>query len=139
MQHEQLKDFQNTIETNNKSFGIQLSAIFFIIFLIRLYFNFFGVTELILILFSTLLIIISYLRPNFLNLIKKIFSEFSKLLAKFLNPIIMFIFYLLIFVPFGFILKIFRYDPLKEKINKNLKSYWNYSNEFNKKYFTKQF
>ena len=133
------KDFQSTIVTTNKSFGIQLSAIFFIIFLIRLYFNFFGVPELILILLSTFFIIISYLRPGFLNLIKNIFSKFAKLLAKFLNPIIMFIFYLLIFVPFGFILKIFRYDPLKEKINKNLKSYWNYSNEFNKKYFTKQF
>ena len=139
MQHEQLKDFQNTIVTTNKSFGIQLSAIFFIIFLIRLYFNFFGITELILILFSTFLIIISYLRPNFLNLIKKIFSEFSKLLAKFLNPIIMFIFYLLIFVPFGFILKIFRYDPLKEKINNNLKSYWIFSKGLKKKYFKKQF
>ena len=139
MQHEQLKDFQNTIVTTNKSFGIQLSAIFFIIFLIRLYFNFFGVTELILILFSTLLIIISYLRPNFLNLIKKIFLEFAKLLAKILNPIIMFIFYLLIFIPFGFILKIFRYDPLKEKINNNLKSYWIFSKGFKKKYFKKQF
>ena len=51
----------------------------------------------------------------------------------------MFIFYLLIFVPFGFILKVFRYDPLKEKINKNLKSYWIFSKELNKKYFKKQF
>jgi len=33
MQHEQLKDFQNTTIISNKSFGIQLSAIFFIIFL----------------------------------------------------------------------------------------------------------
>ena len=139
MQHEQLKDFQNTIVTTNKSFGIQLSAIFFIILLVRLYFNFFGVVELILILLSTFFIIISYLRANFLNLIKNIFSEFTKLLAKFLNPIIMFIFYLLIFVPYGFILKVFHYDPLKEKINKNLKSYWIFSKKFNKKYFKKQF
>ena len=139
MQHEQLKDFQNTIVTTNKSFGIQLSAIFFIILLVRLYFNFFGVVELILISLSTFFIIISYLRPNFLNLIKNIFSEFTKLLAKFLNPIIMFIFYLLIFIPFGFILKIFRYDPLKEKINNNLKSYWIFSKGFKKKYFKKQF
>ena len=36
-------------------------------------------------------------------------------------------------------LKIFSYDPLKEKINKNLKSYWNFSKEFNKRYFKKQF
>ena len=45
MQHEQLKDFQDTKNISNKSFGIQLCAIFFIIFLIRLYFNFFNVLE----------------------------------------------------------------------------------------------
>jgi len=139
MQHEQLKDFQDSISISNKSFGIQLSAVLFIVFLIRLYLKFFGVTELILILLSIFFIIISYLKPSFLNLIKVLFSKLAKLLAKIINPIIMFILYLLIFVPFGFILKIFRYDPLKEKINKNLKSYWSYSNEFNKKYFTKQF
>ena len=139
MQHEQLKDFQDSIAISNKSFGIQLSAVLFIVFLIRLYLKFFGVTELILILLSIFFIIISYLKPSFLNLIQVLFSKLAKLLAKIINPIVMFFFYLLIFVPFGFILKIFRYDPLKEKINKNLKSYWNYSNEFNKKYFTKQF
>ena len=139
MQHEQLKDFQDTKVVNNKSFGIQLSAIFFIIFLIRLYLNFFNILEVTLVSLSVFFIIISFIKPSFLNRIRIIFSQLAKLLAKIMNPIVMFIFYLFIFVPFGFILKIFRYDPLKEKINKNLKSYWSYSNEFNKKYFTKQF
>ena len=138
MQHEQLKDFQNTTIISNKSFGIQLSAIFFIIFLIRLYFNFFGVVEIILILLSAFFITISYIKPSFLNLIKIIFLGLTKLLVKFINPIIMFIFYLFIFIPYGFVLKIFSYDPLKEKINKNLKSYWNFSKEFNKRYFKKK-
>ena len=139
MLHEQLKDFQNTTLINNKSFGAQLSLIFFIIFLIRLYFDFFGILEIILILSSAFFITISYLRPSFLNLIRIIFLELAKLLAKFINPIIMFLLYLFIFIPFGLVLKIFRYDPLKNKINKNLKSYWNFSNVFNKRYFKKQF
>ena len=139
MQHEQLKDFQNTTLINNKSFGLQLSLIFFIIFLIRLYFDFFGILEIILILSSAFFITISYLRPSFLNLIRIIFSGLAKLLAKFINPIIMFLLYLFIFIPFGLVLKIFCYDPLKEKINKNLKSYWDSSKFFNKRYFKKQF
>ena len=81
MQHEQLKDFQNTTIISNKSFGIQLSAIFFIIFLIRLYFNFFGVVEIILILLSAFFITISYIKPSFLNLIKIIFLGLTTLLA----------------------------------------------------------
>ena len=139
MLHEQLKDFQNLQVTSNKSFGLQFAAIFFIIFLVRLYFNFFAVLEITLISFSIFFIIISFFKPSFLKFIKIIFSQVAKLLAIIINPIIMFILYLFIFVPFGIILKVFRYDPLKEDINKNLKSYWNFSKGFNKRYFKKQF
>ena len=139
MQHEQLKDFQDTQVITNKSFGIQLSVVFFIIFLIRLYFNFFNILEIVLISLSFFFIIISFYKPSFLNSIRTIFSELAKLLAKIFNPIIMFIFYLLVFIPFGLVLKIFRYDPLNEKINKNLKSYWDFSKKFNKRYFKNQF
>ena len=93
MLHEQLKDFQNLQVTSNKSFGLQLAAIFFIIFLVRLYFNFFAVLEITLISFSIFFIIISFFKPSFLKFIKIIFSQVAKLLAIIINPIIMFIFY----------------------------------------------
>ena len=139
MQHEQLKDFQNTIVSTNKNFGIQLSAIFFIIFLIRLYFNFFNILEVTLASLSVFFITISFIKPSFLKPIRIIFSQLARLLARIFNPIIMFIFYLFIFIPFGIVLKFCRYDPLKERVNKNLKSYWNFSKAFNKRYFKKQF
>ena len=139
MQHEQLKDFQNTKIISNKSFGIQLSAIFFLIFLIRLYFNFFNILEVTLVSLSVFFITISFIKPSILNRIRIIFSQLARLLARIINPIIMFIFYLFIFIPFGIVLKFFRYDPLKERKNENLKSYWNFSKEFNKRYFKKQF
>ena len=139
MQHEQLKDFQDTKNISNKSFGIQLCAIFFIIFLIRLYFNFFNVLEVTLASLSVFFITISFIKPSFLKPIRIIFSQLARILAKIINPIIMFIFYLFIFIPFGIVLKFFHYDPLKERINENLKSYWNFSKEFNKRYFKKQF
>ena len=139
MQHEQLKDFQDTKIISNKSFGIQLSAIFFLIFLIRLYFNFFNILEVTLVSLSVFFITISFIKPSILNRIRIIFSQLARLLARIINPIIMFIFYLFIFIPFGIVLKFFRYDPLKERKNENLKSYWNFSKEFNKRYFKKQF
>ena len=139
MQHEQLKDFQDTKIISNKSFGIQLSAIFFLIFLIRLYFNFFNILEVTLVSLSVFFITISFIKPSILNRVRIIFSQLAILLARIINPIIMFIFYLFIFIPFGIVLKFFRYDPLKERKNENLKSYWNFSKEFNKRYFKKQF
>ena len=139
MSHDQFKDFQNATKINNKSFGIQLSIIFFIIFLIRLYLNFYGLIELILIFFSIFLFTISFIKTSLINPIRIFFLKLANFLSKFFNPIVMFIFYLFIFIPFGIFLKFFKYDPLKEKINKNLKSYWNYSKKNPKKYFTKQF
>ena len=139
MQHEQLKDFQDTKIISNKSFGIQLSAIFFLIFLIRLYFNFFNILEVTLVSLSVFFITISFIKPSILNRVRIIFSQLAILLARIINPIIMFILYLFIFIPFGIVLKFFRYDPLKERKNENLKSYWNFSKEFNKRYFKKQF
>jgi len=139
MLHEQLKDFQNQQAISNKSFALQLSAIFFIILLVRLYFNFFNILEISLIFFSILFIIISFFKPSFISPIRITFSQIAKILARIINPIVMFIFYLFIFVPFGIILKVFRYDPLNEDINKNLKSYWDSSKKLSERYFKKQF
>ena len=138
MQHEQFKDFQNTKNINNKNFGKQLSVLIFIIFLIRLYLNFFSITEIILITLSISFMVISFIKPIFFRPIQIIFSSLAILLGKIINPIIMILLYTIIFIPFGLILKIFRYDPLGEKKN-NFKSYWTYSNNSNKKFFKQQF
>ena len=138
MQHEQFKDFQNTKNINNKNFGKQLSVLIFIIFLIRLYLNFFSITEIILITLSISFMVISFIKPIFFRPIQIIFSSLAILLGKIINPIIMILLYTIIFIPFGLILKIFRYDPLGEKKH-NFKSYWTYSNNSNKKFFKQQF
>ena len=139
MLHEQLKDFQNNKNVSNKAFGIQLSLILLIVFLIRFYFDHFGLLEIILISLTAIITIIAYINPSLLNFLRIIFFNLAKLLARFFNPIIMLVFYVIIMLPFGIFLKIFQYDPLKEKINKNLKTYWIYSKKVNKRFFRQQF
>ena len=51
----------------------------------------------------------------------------------------MLVFYIFIFIPFGVVLKFFNYNPLNEKIDKDLNSYWSNLQNKNKKYFKKQF
>ncbi|MEW5922530.1 MAG: SxtJ family membrane protein [Candidatus Zixiibacteriota bacterium] len=46
-------------------------------------------------------------------------NKFANILGQFSTEIILFLFYFLIFVPFGLILKIFGHDPLKIKPEKN--------------------
>ena len=139
MSHEQLKDYQNNKDITNKSFGIQLSLIFFIIFLIRFYFSYFAFFEFTLIFLSVFFAILSFFKPSFLTFFKKLFLELGMLLARIINPIVMLVFYIFIFIPFGVVLKFFNYNPLNEKIDKDLNSYWSNLQNKNKKYFKKQF
>ena len=139
MQHEQLKDFQVTQKISNKKFGIQLSIIFLLIFLTRLYFNYFNFLEYSLITLSLLFFIIAYLKPALLEMLKVLFLGLGEFIFKIINPVIMLILYIFLFFPFGLVLKIFNYDPLKEKNNKNINSYWSVKKENYKKNFKDQF
>tara|TARA_Y100000590_G_scaffold175181_1_gene200179 strand:- start:172 stop:588 length:417 start_codon:yes stop_codon:yes gene_type:complete len=138
MLHEQLKDYQNN-KITNKKFGLQLSLIFFIIFLFGLYFKFSLKTELFLLSISFTLILVSFIKPVYLNIINIFFLKLSKFISIILNPLIMFVFYIFIFFPFGLILKFFNYDPLKEKNNNKLNTFWINSDKSDKKFFKNQF
>jgi len=139
MQHEQLKDFQVTQKISNKKFGIQLSIIFLLIFLTRLYFNYFNFLEYSLITLSLLFFIIAYLKPALLKMLKVLFLGLGEFIFKIINPVIMLILYIFLFLPFGLALKMLNYDPLKEKNNKNTNSYWSVKKENYKKNFKNQF
>ena len=139
MQHEQLKDFQVTQKISNKKFGIQLSIIFLLIFLTRLYFNYFNFLEYSLITLSLLFFIIAYLKPALLEMLKVLFLGLGEFIFKIINPVIMLILYIFLFLPFGLALKMLNYDPLKEKNNKNTNSYWSVKKENYKKNFKNQF
>ena len=139
MQHEQLKDFQVTQKISNKKFGIQLSIIFLLIFLTRLYFIFFNFLEYSLITLSLLFFVIAYLKPALLKMLKVLFLGLGEFIFKIINPVIMLILYIFLFLPFGLALKMLNYDPLKEKNNKNTNSYWSVKKENYKKNFKNQF
>ena len=139
MQHEQLKDFQVTQKISNKKFGIQLSIIFLLIFLTRLYFNYFNFLEYSLITLSLLFFVIAYLKPALLKMLKVLFLGLGEFIFKIINPVIMLILYIFLFLPFGLALKMLNYDPLKEKNNKNINSYWSVKKENYKKNFKNQF
>ena len=139
MQHEQLKDFQVTQKISNKKFGIQLSIIFLLTFLTRLYFNNFNFLEYSLITLSLLFFVIAYLKPALLKMLKVLFLGLGEFIFKIINPVIMLILYIFLFLPFGLALKMLNYDPLKEKNNKNINSYWSVKKENYKKNFKDQF
>mgnify|MGYP001185485275 FL=1 len=110
---------------SNKKFGYQLASIFFIIVILRLFlFKSFFIIDYALSVLCLLLILISKFKTVYIIPIKFIWLKFSFYLAKILNPILLFIIYLICFIPIGVIYKIISKNNLKTKINKSSSSYW---------------
>ena len=112
-------------DISNKKFGYQLASIFLIIVAIRLFFlkNFF-IFDYFLLFLCFLFLLISKFKTVYIAPVKTVWMKFSFYLAKILNPIILFIIYLVCFIPIGVFYKIIRKNNLKTKIVKNLNSYW---------------
>ena len=110
---------------SNKKFGYQLASIFLIIVILRFFlFKSFFIIDYALSVLCLLLILISKFKTVYIIPIKFIWLKFSFYLAKILNPILLFIIYLLCFIPIGVIYKIISKNNLKTKINKSSSSYW---------------
>lgn len=64
---------------------------------------------------SISILLISLITPMILSLPNKAWLKFGFLLGYVTTPIILFLFYIFLFIPIGFILKIFNKDSLKLK------------------------
>lgn len=125
-----------SIKDTNKQFGIIFSIFFLVLFVISFFYhNQINFSYLII---SLLLFLMSFLRPSIFYYPNMIWINIGNLLGILTTPIILGIIYLLLFIPIGFLLKIFGHDVLDLKINKKKLSYWKVykSNKIN---FTKQF
>ena len=125
MSNQNLQEHRIKKEVSNSKFGYQLASIFFVLFLIRVFlFREVIFLDYSLILFFFLLVFFSKYKPSFINPIKTFWFKLSIYLAKILNPILLFIIYLVCFIPIGILYKLFNKKNLKTKLDKNLVSYW---------------
>ena len=108
---------------SNKNFGYVFSCIFIMlsILFIKDEYNFYIFS------FTTLLILVTFLHPNLLKYPNLIWFKFGLLLGKIISPIFLFLIYLILIIPMGLILKIFRVSLLRNKPS-NTKSYWKKKN-----------
>ena len=119
--------FENKLEnkTPNKHFGFFFSFLFLLIS-IFIYFNYGKLNFTSVFLFLSIsLALITIINSEWLSLPNMIWFQFGILLGKFINPIVMFFIFFIIFIPIGLVLKIFRYDPLKKYSNVfDTKTFW---------------
>ncbi len=105
-----------------KSFGIIFSIIFLIVSLYPLI-NSEGLRIWALVV-SIIFFLLAFLAPKILVLPNKLWFKFGILLGSIIAPIVMAFVYFVTVLPTGLIMRLLGKDLLKQKLDKNAKSYW---------------
>jgi hypothetical protein len=109
-------------QSSPKSFGIVFSIVFLIVALYPLI-NSEGLHIWALVA-SIIFFFLAFIAPNVLVLPNKLWFKFGLLLGSIIAPIVMALVYFSTVLPIGIIMRLLGKDLLKQKLNKNAKSYW---------------
>ena len=112
----------STEQSSEKSFGIVFSIVFLIVALYPLI-NSAGLRIWALVV-SIIFFLLAFLAPKILVLPNKLWFKFGLLIGSIVAPIVMAFVYFVTVLPTGLIMRLLGKDLLKQKLDKNAKSYW---------------
>ena len=111
-----------TEKSSEKSFGVVFSIVFLIIALYPLTSS--ASIHIWPLVISALFLLLAFLAPAILILPNKLWFKFGMLLGSIVAPIVMVLVYFFTVLPIGLIMRLLGKDLLKQKLDKNAKSYW---------------
>ena len=111
-----------TEKSSEKSFGVIFSIVFLIVSLYPLI-NSEGLRIWALVV-STIFFLLAFVAPKVLVLPNKLWFKFGLLLGSIIAPIVMALVYFVTVLPTGLIMRFLGKDLLKQKLDRNAKSYW---------------
>ena len=112
----------STEQSSEKSFGVVFSIVFLIVALYPLI-NSEGLHIWALVV-SIIFFLLAFLAPKILVLPNKLWFKFGLLIGSIVAPVVMAFVYFFTILPTGLIMRLLGKDLLKQKLNKNAKSYW---------------
>ena len=112
----------STEQSSEKSFGVVFSIVFLIVALYPLI-NSSGLRIWALVV-SIIFLLLAFLAPKILLLPNKLWFKFGLLIGSIVAPIVMAFVYFVTVLPTGLIMRLLGKDLLKQKLDKNAKSYW---------------
>ena len=112
----------STEQSSEKSFGVVFSIVFLIVALYPLI-NSEGLRIWALVV-SIIFSLLAFLAPKILVLPNKLWFKFGLLIGSIVAPIVMAFVYFVTVLPTGLIMRLLGKDLLKQKLDKNAKSYW---------------
>ena len=111
-----------TEQSSPKSFGVVFSCVFLIIALYPLITS--EGLRIWALVVSIIFFLLAFLAPKILVLPNKLWSKFGLLIGSIVAPIVMAFVYFVTVLPTGLIMRLLGKDLLKQKLDKNAKSYW---------------
>ena len=118
----EISRYVSTEKFTEKSFGIVFSSVFLIVGLYPLI-NSAGLRIWALVI-SIIFFLLAFLAPKILALPSKLWFMFGLLIGSIVAPIIITLVYFVTVVPTGLIMRLLGKDLLKQKLDKDAKSYW---------------
>ena len=112
----------STEQSSPKSFGVVFSIVFLIVAIYPLI-NSEGLRIWALI-ESAIFLLLAIVAPKILNLSNKLWFKFGILFGSIIAPIVMALVYFITVLPTGIIMRLLGKNLLKQKLDKNTKSYW---------------
>ena len=113
----------STEQSSEKSFGVVFSIVFLIVSLFPPLINSEGLRIWALVA-SIIFFLLAFLAPKVLVLPNKLWFKFGLLIGSIVAPIVMAFVYFVTVLPTGLIMRLLGKDLLKQKLDKNAKSYW---------------
>ena len=111
-----------TEKSSEKSFGVVFSIVFLIVALYPLINS--ESLRIWALVVSIIFFLLAFLAPKILVLPNKLWFKFGLLIGSIVAPIVMAFVYFVTVLPTGLIMRLIGKDLLKQKLDKNAKSYW---------------
>ena len=112
----------STKKSSEKSFGVVFSIVFLIVALYPLINS--ESLRIWALVVSIIFFLLAFLAPKILVLPNKLWFKFGLLIGSIVAPIVMAFVYFVTVLPTGLIMRLLGKDLLKQKLDKNAKSYW---------------
>ena len=112
----------STVQSSEKSFGVVFSIVFLIVSSYPLINS--ESLRIWALVVSIIFFLLAFLTPKILVLPNKLWFKFGLLIGSIVAPIVMAFVYFVTVLPTGLIMRLLGKDLLKQKLDKNAKSYW---------------
>jgi len=118
----EISRYVSTEQSSEKSFGVVFSIVFLIVALYPLITS--AGLRIWALVVSIIFFLLAFLAPKILVLPNKLWFKFGLLIGSIVAPIVIILVYFVTVVPTGLIMRLLGKDLLKQKLDKNAKSYW---------------